>query len=136
MPVPSSTDVPAIAPTSIAGLDDVLAGGLARKRLFLIEGMPGSGKTTLALQVLRSAAARGEPVLYVTLSETKEELRAVSDSHGWSLDGVTIQELIPAENSLDPDQQYTLFHASEVELGATIKAVSYTHLTLPTNREV
>ena len=123
MPVPSSTDVPAIAPTSIAGLDDVLAGGLARKRLFLIEGMPGSGKTTLALQVLRSAAARGEPVLYVTLSETEEELRAVSASHGWTLDGITVQELIPSENSLDPEQQYTLFHASEVELGATIKEI-------------
>jgi circadian clock protein KaiC len=123
MSVPSSTQVPGIAPTAIAGLDDILAGGLARKRLFLIEGMPGSGKTTLALQVLRSAAARGEPVLYVTLSETDEELRAVSDSHGWTLDGVTIQELIPAENSLDPEQQYTLFHASEVELGGTIKEI-------------
>jgi len=123
MPVPSTTDVPAIAPTSIPGLDDVLAGGLARKRLFLIEGMPGSGKTTLALQVLRSAAARGEPVLYVTLSETEEELRAVSASHGWTLDGVTVQELIPSENSLDPEQEYTLFHASEVELGATIKEI-------------
>jgi circadian clock protein KaiC len=123
MPVPSPPDVPSIAPTSIPGLDDVLAGGLARKRLFLVEGMPGSGKTTLALQVLRSAAARGEPVLYVTLSETEEELRAVSDSHGWTLEGVTVQELIPAENSLDPDQQYTLFHASEVELGATIKEI-------------
>ena len=128
MPVPSSTStpVPGIAPTSIEGLDDVLAGGLARKRLFLVEGMPGSGKTTLALQVLRSAAARGEPVLYVTLSETEEELRAVSASHGWTLDGVTVQELIPSENSLDPEQQYTLFHASEVELGATIKEILLT----------
>jgi circadian clock protein KaiC len=123
MPVPPSAQVPAVAPTAIAGLDDVLAGGLARKRLFLVEGMPGSGKTTLALQVLRSAAARGEPVLYVTLSETEEELRAVADSHGWTLDGVTVQELIPSESSLDPDQQYTLFHASEVELGDTIKEI-------------
>src|SRR4051794_23486758 len=123
MPVPSTTDVPAIAPTAIPGLDDVLAGGLARKRLFLIEGMPGSGKTTLALQVLRSAAARGEPVLYVTLSETEEELRAVSASHGWTLDGVTVQELIPSENSVEPEEDYTLFHASEVELGATIEEI-------------
>jgi circadian clock protein KaiC len=123
MSVPPSTQVPGIAPTSIAGLDDVLAGGLARNRLFLVEGMPGSGKTTLALQVLRSAAARGEPVLYVTLSETDEELRAVSASHGWTLDGITVQELIPSENSLDPEEQYTLFHASEVELGATIQEI-------------
>ena len=107
----------------IPGLDEVLAGGLARNRLFLIEGMPGSGKTTLALQVLRAAAARGEPVLYVTLSETDEELRDVAASHGWGLEGVTLQELIPAEDSLDPEQQYTLYHASEVELGATIKEI-------------
>jgi circadian clock protein KaiC len=121
MPVPSSAQIPGLAPTGMAGLDDVLAGGLARGRLFLVEGMPGSGKTTLALQVLRAAAARGEPVLYVTLSETKEELLAVAASHGWTLEGVALQELIPSEDSLAPEQQYTLFHASEVELGATIK---------------
>jgi circadian clock protein KaiC len=122
MSVPSS-QVPGVAPTGIPGLDDVLVGGLARHRLFLIEGMPGSGKTTLALQVLRAAAARGEPVLYVTLSETEEELRSVAASHDWTLEGVTLQELIPSEESLDPEQQYTLFHASEVELGATIKEI-------------
>ncbi len=123
MPVPSAAPAPGIAPTGIAGLDDILAGGLARNRLFLIEGTPGTGKTTLALQVLQSAAARGESVLYVTLSETEEELRAVGASHGWTLDGVPLQELIPSEDSLDPGQQYTLFHASEVELGATIKTI-------------
>ena len=85
--------------------------------------MPGSGKTTLALQFLRAAAARGEPVLYVTLSETEEELRAVAASHGWTLDGISMHELIPSEDSLDPEQQYTLFHPSEVELGATIKVI-------------
>ena len=109
MPVPSSTStpVPGIAPTSIHGLDDVLAGGLTRKRLYLVEGMPGSGKTTLALQFLRSAAARGEPVLYVTLSETEEELRAVAASHGWTLDGVTIHELMPAERLARPGASST-----------------------------
>jgi circadian clock protein KaiC len=123
MSVPPASQVPAVAPTGIPGLDDVLAGGLTRNRLFLVEGMPGTGKTTLALQVLRTAAARGEPVLYVTLSETDEELRAVAASHGWTLDGIALQELIPSEDSLDPEQQYTLFHASEVELGATIKEI-------------
>jgi circadian clock protein KaiC len=120
---PQSSLIPETASTGVAGLDDVLSGGLARSRLFLIEGMPGSGKTTLALQVLRAAAARGEPVLYVTLSETEAELRAVGASHGWTLDGIALQELIPSQDSLDPDQQYTLFHASEVELGATIKEI-------------
>ncbi len=80
--------LPSMAATGIAGLDDILAGGFTRNRLFLVEGVPGSGKTTLALQFLLAGAQLGEPVLYVTLSETDEELRAVADSHGWDLDGV------------------------------------------------
>src|SRR5690606_8966167 len=96
---------PAIASTGIEGLDDVLAGGLARRRLFLVEGVPGSGKTTLALQFLMAGAAAGETVLYVTLSETEEELRSVSDSHGWKLDGVDIRELTVSESALEPDDQ-------------------------------
>jgi circadian clock protein KaiC len=112
-----------VAPTSIAGLDDVLRGGLVRRRVYLIEGKPGSGKTTLALQFLRAAAARGEATLYVTLSESEEELRGVAQSHGWTLDGVTINELIATEGAVEPDEQYTMFHASEVELSATMKEV-------------
>ena len=77
---PSAVVAGGVLPTAIAGLDDVLRGGLTRDRLFLIEGVPGSGKTTLALQFLRAAAERGEPVLYVTLSETEDELRAVASS--------------------------------------------------------
>ncbi len=96
---------------------------MTRNRLFLLEGMPGSGKTTLALQFLRAAVERGEPVLYVTLSETEDELRAVAHSHGWTLDGITMHELVPSEAALDPDEQNTMFHASEVELGATMKGV-------------
>jgi circadian clock protein KaiC len=109
--------------SGITGLDDILAGGFTRKRLFLVEGVPGSGKTSLALQFLMAAAARGEPVLYVTLSETTEELKSVADSHGWSLDGITIRELTPSEGALDPDEQNTMFHPSEVELATTTRKI-------------
>ena len=86
--------------TGISGLDDVLYGGLTPNRLYLVEGMPGSGKTTLALQFLLEGVRSGEPVLYVTLSETAEEINAVADSHGWTLDGVYVRELMPAEELL------------------------------------
>jgi circadian clock protein KaiC len=112
-----------VAPTGIAGLDDILVGGFTRNRLFLVEGVPGSGKTTLALQFLLAGARAGETVLYVTLSETDEELRSVADSHGWSLDGITIRELSPSESELEPDEQNTMFHPSVVELAATTKRV-------------
>ncbi len=112
-----------MATTGIDGLDDILCGGFAPGRLFLIEGVPGSGKTTLALQFLLAGARRGESVLHVTLSETEDELRAGAASHGWSLDGITIRELIPSEESLRPDEQYTMFHPSEVELSEKIKPV-------------
>jgi len=112
-----------LAATGIKGLDNILGGGLAPNRLYLVEGMPGSGKTTLAFQFLLQGVQRGEPVLYVTLSETDEEIRAVADSHGWSLDGVAIRELIPAEESLDPQEQYTVFHPSEVELSDTTRRI-------------
>jgi circadian clock protein KaiC len=119
----NETTAEARASTGVAGLDDVLSGGLAVNRLYLVEGVPGSGKTTLALQFLLEGRRRGEPVLYVTLSETEEELRAVAASHGWSLDGIAIRELAPSEESLRPDEQYTLFHPSEVELAETIQII-------------
>jgi circadian clock protein KaiC len=111
------------ASSGIAGLDDILIGGFRRHRLYLIEGVPGSGKTTLALQFLRAGASRGEPVLYVTLSETAEELRSVAESHGWSLDGVTVLEIVPSEDALDPSEETTMFHPSEVELATTTQQV-------------
>jgi len=111
------------AATGIAGLDDVLNGGFIRNRLYLIEGMPGSGKTTLALEFLMEGVRRGESVLYVTLSETIEEVQAVAQSHGWHLTGVHMRELAPSEGMLDPEQQYTVFHPSEVELSETTQRI-------------
>jgi circadian clock protein KaiC len=109
--------------TGISGLDDVLGGGLVPNRLYLIDGDPGAGKTTLSLQYLLEGAAAGEKVLYITLSETKAELLAVAESHGWSLDSIEIVEMVADESELTDDSQLTMYHSSEVELGETIKAV-------------
>jgi circadian clock protein KaiC len=109
--------------TGVEGLDDVLSGGFAPNRMYLVEGVPGSGKTTLALAYMLEGVRRGERVLYVTLSETEEELHSVARSHGWTLEGVPLRELSASERGLEPDQQYTVFHASEMELGETIRAV-------------
>lgn len=105
--------------TGIAGLDDILEGGLPSGHLYLIEGDPGTGKTTMALQFLLAGAAQGESVLYVTLSESEKELNSGAESHGWSLEKVRIFELLPDEETLRPERQYTVFHPSEVELGDT-----------------
>ena len=109
--------------TGVVGVDQLLGGGLPSARVYLIEGDPGSGKTTMGLQFLRDGIARGEKVLYVTLSETRAELEAVAASHGWTLGGMTIHELAPSDESFRPDDQYTFFHPSEVELSQTTKAV-------------
>ncbi len=112
-----------MASSGIEGLDDILGGGFQRNRLFLLEGRPGSGKTTLALQFLMAGAARGERVLYITLSETEEELRAVARSHEWQLDGIDIREMSATESDLDPDEQNTMFHPSELELASTTRRI-------------
>jgi circadian clock protein KaiC len=121
--ISSSRAQPERAGTGIEGLDQILGGGLPRDRLYLIEGNAGAGKTTLSLQFLQEGVRLGEPVLYVTLSETMEELRAVAASHVWSLEGVSICDLAASEESLKADAQYTLFHPSEVELGETTRMV-------------
>jgi len=111
------------ASTGVQGLDDILGGGFPVNRMYLVEGDPGAGKTTLALQFLLAGARAGEPGVYATLSETEDELRDVAASHGWSLDGITICELQTAEESIKADSQYTLFHPSEVELSETTRSV-------------
>ena len=113
------TDAPPLLSTGVAGLDDVLGGGLLADRLYVIEGTPGAGKTTIALQFLMDGVSRGEPVLYVTLSETASELRGVARSHGWNLEHIHMREMLPTEDSLQPEEQYTMFHPSEVELTET-----------------
>lgn len=111
------------AMTGIAGLDDILGGGLKRNRVFLFEGSPGTGKTTAALSYLMAGAAAGEKVLYVTLSETEAELRDTAASHGWSLEGVEVFELVPPENLLDEHQQQSLLYSSDLELGETTRMI-------------
>ena len=108
--------------TGIAGLDDILGGGLTPQRVYLVEGSPGAGKTTLGLQFLLDGEARGEHGLYITLSETTEELKAVAASHGWVIDALSLFELA-GETALDIDAQQSVFHPSEVELGETTRNV-------------
>lgn len=112
------------AMTGVDGLDDILAGGLSRRHVFLLEGSPGSGKTTIALQFLLEGARIGERCLYITLSETADELRDSALSHGWNLGDLTeIFELVPPESLLNADQQQSLLYSSELELGETTKLV-------------
>src|SRR5580698_5629893 len=112
--------------TGIPGLDEILNGGLIPRQLYLIDGIPGAGKTTFALQYLLEGVKNGEKCSYVTLSETKRELEAGARSHGWSLDGIEIIELIPDEAELRSDEQLTMLLSSEVELGETMRRVLQT----------
>jgi circadian clock protein KaiC len=109
------------ASTGITGLDQLLGGGFPTRRMHLIEGVPGTGKTTLALQFLLAAKARGARTLYITLSETTEELTAVASSHGWSLDGIETHQLAPVPDRAA--EEYTLYHPAEVELGDLTKTL-------------
>jgi circadian clock protein KaiC len=109
--------------TGIAGLDDILGGGLARNHLYLIEGEPGTGKTTIAMQFLMEGARCGQKGLYVTLSESKTELLEIADSHGWSIGDIHTFELEHDETQLKPEKLYTVFSPTEIELSDTTNAV-------------
>jgi circadian clock protein KaiC len=120
---PRSTNGPKRIATGVSGLDDILNGGLPQGHLYLVEGDPGTGKTTLALQFLLEGIRQGEPVIYVTLSESRKELEQVAESHGWSTESLHIYEMAPPDDDLSPEAQYTVFHPSEVELADTITAI-------------
>jgi circadian clock protein KaiC len=115
--------VPSVIMTGIPGLDDILGGGFTPNRIYLVEGNPGSGKTTLALQWLLEGHRLGEKGICVTLSETRMELGDVAKSHGWSLAGIDVLELVAPASELDPDNQTAMFQPSEVELSVTTKAI-------------
>ncbi|HEY4212418.1 MAG TPA: ATPase domain-containing protein [Steroidobacteraceae bacterium] len=117
------TDAEPIVPTGIAGLDDILRGGFPQDCLFLVTGLPGTGKTTLAMQFLLEGVRRGERCLYITLSETQAEIDKVARSHHWNISGIRVAELIPSEHNLSPEAQLTVFNPSEVELGETTQAM-------------
>jgi len=109
-----------VASTGIVGLDAILGGGFPKDHVYLIQGDPGAGKTTLSLQFLLEGVKLGEKALYITLSETRRELHAVAKSHGWSLDGVDIHEHLVREETLSEEDDTTIFHPSEIELGQTV----------------
>lgn len=109
--------------TGVAGVDDILRGGLSPDCLYMVSGEPGAGKTTLAMQFLLEGVRNGEQCLYVALSESRQEMEKVARSHGWDLSGLHIFELVPAETGLGADAQLTVFHPSELELGETTEAM-------------
>jgi circadian clock protein KaiC len=109
--------------TGIAGLDHLLMGGLIGHRTYLVEGTPGSGKTTLAMQFLLEGVRNQQTTLYITLSETRHELNATAASHGWSLDGIDVREYIVTDASIERDREITMYHTAEVELGDTLTSI-------------
>ena len=121
--MPDIEPIAGSAATGIEGLDNVLAGGFARNRVYLIEGDPGTGKTTTSIQFLMEGARAGERGLYISLSETIAEMHEAATSHGWSLDGIDLFELVPPESLLDEQQQQSLLYSSDLELGETTRLI-------------
>jgi len=119
MTVPSQKPPLTLCPTGVSGLDEILCGGLPANRIYLLQGDPGVGKTTLGLQFLLEGLRRGEKGLYITLSETREELEQVADSHDWDLTGLDVFELSAMQNQLEGKVDSTFYHPSEVELNRT-----------------
>src|SRR5690348_11765146 len=111
------------SPTGCRGLDEVLGGGLPTGHVYLLEGEPGTGKTTLALQFVSEGLSRGESALYVTLSESRSDLESVAKVHGINIEGLNILELRPTEQDLKPEGQYTVFHPAEVELNDRMQTI-------------
>jgi len=111
------------ASTGVPGLDEVLRGGLPRDRIYLVQGDPGVGKTTVGLQFLLEGRDRGEKCLYIALSETRPEIDGVVDSHGWDLSGIEVVELSAIDQSAGLEEQNSLFQASEVELNETTRVL-------------
>ncbi len=110
--------------TGVSGLDDILSGGLPAGQMYLIEGDPGTGKTTLAMQFILAGVPGGGKSIYITLSESRDELESSASSHGWNPKDIPIAEFVPAEASLQPEEQYTIFRPSEVELSDTIQKLT------------
>ena len=123
LPDMSTIEALARAPSGIGGLDDILRGGFPLGRMYLVAGLPGTGKTTLAMQFLLEGIRRGERCLYVTLAETRSEVEYVARSHGWDLSQLHLTELVPSEHKLSADSQLTVFSPSELELGETTEAL-------------
>lgn len=121
--LPSSPAFSERVATGVEGLDEILGGGLPGQRLYLVQGQPGTGKTTLSLQFLLRGVRDGETCLYISLSESRDEIMAVAASHGWDLAGVHLVEMTDAEQSLLADEQNTLFHSSEIELSAVTSRI-------------
>jgi len=120
---PPSTLVNDRSRSGCPGLDDVLGGGFPRGHFYLLEGEPGTGKTTLALQFVEEGLRNGESVLYITLSESSDDLHLVARSHGIQLEGANFVDLKPYEEDLKPEGQYTVFHPSEIELGDRMQSI-------------
>lgn len=134
--LPRDPDAPPVASTGVPGLDQLLTGGLPREEMHLLQGMAGTGKTTIALEFLREGARLGEPTLYVTLSQSKPHLERIARSHGWGLEGVTVHELTPGTVAERIAARQTILPTADVELGELFREISQLVATVKPQRAV